>query len=798
LFSISLKKWQLRCWLIENNSQTNPPNFLNVRRPASALNTFDDPQDIADTEAADVLNMVFDRGYPQPRKGSFLAYSKPTGETNNLLNTIVFTTSNRLEYLVAIYAPNFYVYDSVNSLFVPINGGYTPSSANNTLPYGYTSWNNGVGDDRGYMGNGTDPTIRWTMALDHTSQSQSSSDTSITLNSVVQFPKTGGTVSIQVTGGFINATYTSITGNTLALTAALGTAVGTGASVAICIQNMSGNWTGASTFLNLTTQASDTTITLLDGSKFAGSGNISIYNGTTITPIAYSSISGNVLTIADSGTVGAVIPLGAPVVFNNTGVITVPPGKIFAKFQGRMIVGNSINMETTMFYSNVGNPEDFSIAGTPSGGGYYGFTQGIGQITGLFDFGQYIGVLKGDGLQHFEFSIDATQSTKIDIVTPLISDSAMGCPYFHAWIKKNNTVYWPSTSSGIMSVSPLITGFQTSIQLAILSQKIQNLYQALDFTNSKVMDFQTKVLWSCSSTAGGVQDTILVYDTLRQYWTRFNNWPVQDWFKMGSKLYFGSYQDGNIYVCFDDSMTDNGNGYTAYTYTKRYDAGNAALPKTQTYLYVQAQLNTSTKLYCDILFNDQGSQQIITYLIDGSQIYVNQPITPAMGMVMMGVPLLEDVSPVSLNTMGLAKIYLPIPIKYGTYNIQYKFYTQDGGANWGLTGIAFNPRMEIKHPAELVINTDGTIQGSIFGGVAPTAGAGLNLISATQMLTGVQSGNNITLDLGLLSHSPYSILFITMDGQTLDQTRWTQSGLTITVTSAYFGSSYQVFYTYSV
>lgn len=707
---------------IETNAQQGAPLFLNVRKPASSLNTYDDAQDIADAEAADTLNTVFDRGYAEPRSGSVLAWAKPVGETNGILNSINAITSDRKEYALWIYGPNIYLRDETNNDWIFLNGDYVPPTP--SLQYGYSVWNAGVGNDVVYLGNGTDDTLKWRVALDHTTVDSLSGSSSITLSSVAQFPTVGGTLVVkQPNLPAFTAAYTSILGNTLALSVPLTQEVGAGAAISLTIEDMD----------------------------------------------------------------------------------EMPKGKIFTRFQGRLFISNSKGMETTMFYSTAsdpgdsieGGPEDFTIGDLPTSGGFYGFIQGTGEITGTFDFGQYLGVLKGDSMHRFEFVIDSTNSTKIDQVTPLVSDNGMGCPYFKGWVKKNNVLYYPSLNSGIFSIAPVVTGYQTSVNLQVLSLKIQNLYQSLNFENTKATDFQTKILFT-AATANAI-DTILVYDTLRQYWTRFNNWAVQDWLNHSNKLYYGSSQDGNIYQVFvANTYTDSNNPYTSYTITKRYDHGNGSMPKTEDLLYAQGYILSSTKLYCDVMFNEQGTQQTVTYVIDGSQPYVVQPISRAMGMVMMGVPILGTSDSSNINQLGIFKVYLPLPVRYGFYNIQFKFYTTASASRWSLTGIGMDPRVEIKAPAQLVIDVTGVVASSASAGsvsiVPPVQQKGL--ISATQFLVPATSGSDITIDLGDLDYDYVTILFIDRNGQGLTPgTDYSQTGDIVTIFNGYSTDSIMVAYT---
>lgn len=784
---------------VENSAQPNPPLFINIRRIGSALNTFDDPQDIGDTECADAINVTFDRGYAAPRQGSFLAYTAPAGETNPLLNLFTATASDGLTYLIAAYAPNFYLRDEQNNQWIKINGAYTPSLANNALPYGYISWNNGIFDDRLYFGNGIEPTIKWQTTLDYLAVEAQPSDTTLTLVGGIRFPSTGGTIVVKGSSGEFNLTYSSRVGEVLTLTTSVGQQVSEGSAVTFAIENIAAGWTGATSFLNVTTASGDTTITLLNSSAFPASGTIAVYSnpgnpGQPTLNLTYTSNVNNVLTL--TGTVGAIINLGVPVVFNNTGVAATAVGKIFTKSQGRLFIGNSYGQETNMYYSSVGNPEDFSIDGTPSGGGWYNFTEGNGPITGIVDFGIYVGVLQPNRFHRFEFVIDSTNSTKIDQVVPLISDQSGGAAYIGAYIKKNNILYYVTKTEGIFEISPVITGFQTSISLTVLSLKIQNISTELNFQNTQLATLYQKIFIT-AATADAI-DTVLVYDTLRQYWTKFNNWAVKCWANYNDKLLFGNAQDNNIYRVFDASYTDNNNPYTASVTTKRYDFGNGAMPKTVTRIYCQGYILPSTKLYVDVMFNEAGNQQLLTYVIDGSQPgIVVTPMTTALAMVMLGVPVmgtsvLPSTTPSSDPVFSYFRCYLAIPLRYGFFNIQLRFYSIAAGDNWAVTGVAMNPRVEVLAPEAYVIPPNGVVPAT----KSATASGGGNSIVVPPNLkwyketpTGAINGSNTSYT---LTHSVFPLSgILVLNDQPLDEgVDYTYSGTTLTMLSAINPTNY--------
>lgn len=68
--------------------------------------------------------------------------------------------------------------------------------------------------------------------------------------------------------------------------------------------------------------------------------------------------------------------------------------------------------------------------------------------------------------------------------------------------------------------------------------------------------------------------------------------------------------------------------------------------------------------------------------------------------------------------------------------------------------------------------------------------------TATETLTGTQSGLNVTLDLTGLSHTFTSVMFVTRNGQVINSTAWSRSTNTITVFNADASEAFQVCYNY--
>jgi|SRR5665213_2997911 len=98
------------------------------------------------------------------------------------------------------------------------------------------------------------------------------------------------------------------------------------------------------------------------------------------------------------------------------------------------------------------------------------------------------------------------------------------------------------------------------------------------------------------------------------------------------------------------------------------------------------------------------------------------------------------------------------------------------------------------------IDLTGTLTGTDEGnGIVDIAGsgggAGTNV--DTQVVTAVQSGANVTLDLTTLPHVFVAVEVVFRNGQALQPIAyWSLSGSTVTVTNADAGDIYMVQYTY--
>ncbi len=681
------------------------------------INSFDDPHDIADVECTDILNMVFDNGSIIPRQGSLLAIAKPNGETAVPFQMLVSTTSDGIDYLLAVYGFNVYLWDTVNAQWIKLNQIYTPPSQN--LYYGSANWNNGIIDDRFYFGNGTDDTIKWAMAVNTLRIPAVASDPAITLNDSVRFPTQlelgNPTISIASPAVITLPNHGLVVNDLVSFdtTGALPTGISPGTIYHVIAAGLTANtfeisiFTGGSPVNTSGTQSGIQTL-------FTHMIPIIVQNGATaVNLIAIGNSSG---TLTLTGNVGVDIPVGSTVTMPLIDMNHMPKGKILTKFQNRLFLANSILAENTLNYSRLEDPESFVEDNTDATAGFYTIYKGKGGIINIDDFGQYLVIEKSDILLSFTFDYASDNSGFIVQVTPIISGQSIGPVSNANSVNYMNTLYYTTQVEGIVSFSPLTTGSQTSSGLTVISQKIQQYVTTiLNFTNGRTAGWNQKLFWLNSvPILNGIINTInngvLMYDLIRSVWTRFDNWNAADIKPVNNSLYYLSLNDGGLYQCFvdyQDEIAGNPYPYNVSFSTKRFDFQQPELLSRDVYIYLQGYMSLTTKFYVDVLFNENGYLGKQTYLIEGSNSKIVQnAFLGGLGAYPFGVPLLGGFN---LKTMQLLqqpaffRVYLELSQSFRPNNIQIRCYSQDLGSYWSVNCLTLMTLSEPSIPTQLVL-----------------------------------------------------------------------------------------------
>ena len=463
-------------------------------------------------------------------------------------------------------------------------------------------------------------------------------------------------------------------------------------------------WQICSAYVATAISGSVTSLVLDDSTKFPATGSIVIQNsGGTPYYTTYSANSSNTLTIP---TYAGPVSQGAVVTSQIEDATTVAKGKIFTKYLGRLIVANQKEGECSLFGSDVGDPETFTPNTNADKAFFEVITDGVGGITGVDSFGEYLIVEKDDSMHKVLLTTaqdsDGASYKRIDVF-PVASDVSMGPVQPWSIIKKNNLLYFATATEGVFQVDPQITGSQMSVDIQVLSQIIKPYIETIDFTNTRTTSFNQKLLWSITSNSVG--DGVLVYDLLRKTWTKFTNWNVKDWLVHNKKLHYGSRVDNNIYETFMDAKVDGETPFEAYLTTKKFDFGKGCLPKTTSCVFAAGYISPQEVLFFDVILTTGDKVVTIPYSLSGNGDFVVVQIPQALAMLMLGGWNLGEASLDS--TTGLFKVYFSIPSRYGFFTMQIKVHSKVNGTDWGLTGLGFAPWLEIKHPANMNIGAIG-------------------------------------------------------------------------------------------
>ena len=644
-------------------------NFSSFRQIDDGINQVLDQQDIANTELVDALNMTYRNGYPESRSGSILKWAKPVGETNALLNLFRAKDSVSHNYVIAVYAPNFYIRDDVNSQWIKLNNTYNPSSTYKSYSYGYVNWNAGrskgatgvptatYGGDILYAGNGQEDCVKFPIVLRYLTVAAGSSDTTITVDDGTYFPATGSLI-LQASGGSpVYATYTSVTGNVITLSGALGTAVANGGAV---------------------------TFQLLDATNLKKGNILAKSNGRL-------QISG---VIGDEATIFGSVK-DAPEDFSTDGTAT---GGYFENIpEGNGGITSLVDFGEYILATK--SDSAYKIDLTTEASSDLSSTKLVVNKTPVFSDSSLGPITNASSIKKNNDLLFATLTEGLFSLTPGSTGSI--------------TQVEPNLISS--NIYRLYKGLNFTLARAVAWNQFVFWSCATNTVSDTVL-----VLDLLKSTTKG-----------KYVWTRFDNWGVQDWLvyndSTGENLYFGNRVDGNIYQTFAADYVDmeQGSGKIPYACSftsKRFDYGFSPVQlgqpensramisyfshpdkiKVADKMHIQGYITTTGTLYIDIMYNENGKFFVLTKSISGTDPLVTQATTTALAMVMLGIPMMGSGSIGDLSSLGFINMYIPLPIGIGFTNIQFKFYTSDPGVHWGITGFAYNGILKDAIPPNLI------------------------------------------------------------------------------------------------
>ena len=452
-----------------------------------------------------------------------------------------------------------------------------------------------------------------------------------------------------------------------------------------------------------TAAAGAATVTLTDGTRFpAGGGTLILKadDGSFFTE-AYTSRTGNVFTL--TGTTSKDITAGASATLDMIQKASMAVGKILVKSQNRLFVSNYYGGEVVVSYSVVFDPEDFTVTAGNTDGDIVSLTDGYGEIKAIHEFGSFLIVEKEDSAYRLEIKLDVNaDAEKLTAITPVLSGQSLGTLSQQATVKTpDNRLAYPTRTNGFLSMSPAGTGNTTSVVPQTISQNIQPYITNLFFDDCKGVVFDQKLIWSVGLPNSSANSIVLIYDLLRNAWSIRKNWAVKDWGYDNGDLFYMDVANGDIIQVFTPTYDDRNEPYEVKAYSKRFDFGVPAVPKTEDYVYVQGIIDSTSDFYIDVLMNEAGILRTQTYRINKSVegIFLTQVPMAAAGQFIRGLSILGGITD---SELSFFRCYLPIDIRKGWYNLQV-VVRSNHEAFWAVTGLAYNPVQEQMIPAEYVI-----------------------------------------------------------------------------------------------
>jgi len=464
-------------------------------------------------------------------------------------------------------------------------------------------------------------------------------------------------------------------------------------------------WHMATTIVDGDQADSVTTVNVIDATRFPSAGTVVFKSGGNEFTWAYTSKTAT--TLVGAVPTGTALLDGEAVTMMLVEMSGMQKGKVLGKHGGRLFVMNRFGAEIAGYYSQLNNPEGFAGSGISASSSFV-ISDGNGEITGFEDYGRFAVILKEDSVHTFEIIVSEDLGSKLDKIQPVISGTSIGPLSQPATIKLRNRIMYPTSTEGIMSLDPLTSGDSTGSAINVISQNIQTyVTEAVSFTTCRASSYRQNALWAVSDPKGSGNIEVLVYDMLRNVWSKFTGWAVKDWARFNNRIFYMENGSGNLYEGFTPSFDDNNNPIEVEFYTKRYNFGVISRPKINDMVYVQGYITSATDLFVDVLFNEGGLLNTQTFKItkNAKGVLVSESLTDAFGQGTLGTIALGYIRSAQIGDVSFFRTYLGVDISKGYYNIQLRFRSNKA-TWWAVTGIGFNPKTNVATDSNMVLSPE--------------------------------------------------------------------------------------------
>lgn len=386
---------------------------------------------------------------------------------------------------------------------------------------------------------------------------------------------------------------------------------------------------------------------------------------------------------------------GTPAALDNAAVTQAPEqsfiaprGNIFEVLNTRLLVAGVKKNPQSVYYSKLLDASDFSFSATrvAGEGGVIDTPEGGGAIKQLSTQEDTVYILKKDIVKTLTFTQDGND---LPVITTLLQAPNVGPNYVLAPFKIDNQVFYTTAEGAVKSASrvPNIS----SVQALQISDSISAYMRDLDVSTAAGIFYRQRAFISVkSSTSAAYNDTVLVYNYQKNAWEApIIGWNANCWMIYGDALYFGSSINPEVYKFDENVYDDNGNPYESVARFAFSNYGDASLPKQFESVFMEGYISENTTITINVLYNYNGSQEIRSTTLRGtdSQYIVASTDTTGLGLDGLGEEPMGSVADVP-EELQKFRIYLQTS-KQPFYELSVEVSSNEVGSRWDI--LRFGP-----------------------------------------------------------------------------------------------------------
>lgn len=392
-----------------------------------------------------------------------------------------------------------------------------------------------------------------------------------------------------------------------------------------------------------------------------------------------------------------------------------PRGNILLTAAARLWMAGVTARPSTLYYSVVGDPADFSTGATPDDGGIEDFPDGGGAIT-LLDAkdNSKIIIHKEDAILVFELTYNATE--KIPNLTILTLADDAGASNLRSGAGLNQVSYFTTQSEGLKSLARALEG--DGLNLSSITDAILPSIANFDLSDAATIYYPAKrvIFIACKSSSDRTtNDRVISYYIIRNTSTgefvgefSIDENFVKDWILDGKKLYYISSVNQNVYEMFI-RRSARGVGRQHRWVSKEFSFNRPAERKEFSKVYVEGLIAQGTKIKVTISYGPMGQDGSKSYILswDDSN-YVSPKKVSVLGSAPLGTLSIGAVSPDIQDSFPFS-ILMHFDVNLSSrYKISFETYYDDETVDesyWAISNMSTNVELKTINQSK-VINTN--------------------------------------------------------------------------------------------